>query len=41
MGVVIAGIGTRFLEDGNLLITSVITIFCALVSRGIWTLIKK
>jgi len=41
IGVVIGGTGTRFLEDGNLLVTSVITIFCAVVTRGMWALIKK
>lgn len=41
VGVIIAGVGTRFLEDGNLLVTSVITLFCATVTRLIWELIKK
>lgn len=41
VGIVFAGIVTRFMEDGNLLITSVFTILCALVTRGIWALIKK
>jgi hypothetical protein len=41
VGVLIAGVGTRFLEDGNLLVTSVITLFCATVTRLTWELIKK
>ncbi len=41
IGVLIAGVGTRFLEDGNLLVTFVITIFSALVTRTAWVLIKK
>ena len=41
VGLVIGAIGTRFLEDGNLLVTSVITLFCATVTRLMWELIKK
>ena len=41
IGVLISAFGTRKLEDGNLLVTSVITIFCMAVTRGIWELIKK
>lgn len=41
IGVLIAGVGTRFLEDGNLLVTSVITLFCATITRLAWELIKK
>jgi hypothetical protein len=41
VGVLIAGVGTRFLEDGNLLVTSVITLFCATTTRLTWELIKK
>jgi hypothetical protein len=40
IGVLIAGVGTRFLEDGNLLVTSVITLFCATVTRLAWELVK-
>ena len=40
IGILIAGVGTRFLEDGNLLVTSVITLFCATVTRLAWELIK-
>ncbi len=40
-GVLLAFIGTRFLEDGNLLVTSVITIFCATATRFTWELFKK
>ena len=41
IGVLIAAFGTRSLEDGNLLVTAVITIFCAAVTRGLWEVIKK
>jgi len=41
VGVLFAGIVTRFMEDGNLLITTVFTIFCATVTRFTWALIKK
>lgn len=41
IGVVFAGIVTRFMEDGNLLITTVFAIFCGSVTRGAWALIKK
>ena len=40
-GVLLAFIGTRFLEDGNLLVTSVITLFCATVTRLTWEIMKK
>lgn len=41
IGVLISAFGSRTLEDGNLLVTSVVTIFCVAVSRGVWELIKK
>jgi hypothetical protein len=41
IGVLISAFGTRKLEDGNLLVTSVITIFCMAVTRGIWEVVKK
>ena len=41
IGVIIAAIGTRKLEDGNLLLVSVITIFSVLVVRLGWELIKR
>ena len=41
IGLVIGAIGTRFLEDGNLLVTSVITLFCATVTRLTWEMAKK
>jgi hypothetical protein len=41
IGVLVSAFGTRTLEDGNLLVTSVITIFCMAVSRGAWELFKK
>ena len=33
LGILVGGVWTRFLEDGNLLVTSVITLFCAAVTR--------
>ncbi len=41
LGILIGGVWTRFLEDGNLLLTSVITLFCAAVTRFTWELINK
>ena len=41
LGILIGGVWTRFLEDGNLLVTSVITIFCATATRFTWELFKK
>ena len=41
IGVLIAAFGTRSLEDGNLLVTAVITIFCAALTRGLWEIFKK
>jgi hypothetical protein len=41
VGVLFAGVVTRFMEDGNLLITSVFTIFCGTVTRVMWAVIKK
>jgi hypothetical protein len=41
VGVVFAGIVTRFMEDGNLLITTIFTIFCGTGTRLAWALIKK
>ena len=41
VGVLVGGIVTRFMEDGNLLITSVFTLICAAFSRLIWEIVKK
>jgi hypothetical protein len=41
VGVLFAGIVTRFMEDGNLLITTVFTIFCGSFTRLLWAGIKK
>ena len=41
VGVLLAGILTRFLEDGNLLITSVATLLAAMMTRTFWEVIKR
>jgi flagellar motor component MotA len=41
IGVLLAGILTRFLEDGNLLITSVATLLAAMMTRTFWEVIKR
>ena len=41
VGVLLAGILTRFLEDGNLLITSVATLLAAMMTRTFWEFIKR
>jgi len=40
-GVLIAFIGTRFLEDGNLLITGVAILLAAMMTRTFWEAIKR
>ena len=40
-GVLLAFIGTRFLEDGNLLITGVATLLAALMTRTFWEGLKR
>lgn len=40
-GVLLAFILTRFLEDGNLLITGVATLLAATMTRGFWEFIKR
>ena len=40
-GVLLAFIVTRFLEDGNLLITSVAVLLAATMTRTFWEVIKK
>ena len=40
-GVLLAFILTRFMEDGNLLITTVATFLAATMTRTFWEVIKK
>lgn len=40
-GVLLAFILTRFLEDGNLLITGVATLLAATMTRNFWEVLKK
>lgn len=40
-GVLLAFIGTRFLEDGNLLITGVATLLAAMMTRTFWEILKR
>ena len=40
VGVLLAFIGTRFLEDGNLLITGVATLLAAMMTRTFWEVLK-
>jgi len=40
-GVLIAFIGTRFLEDGNLLITGVAILLAAMMTRTFWEAITR
>jgi uncharacterized membrane protein len=41
IGALIGGVGTRFLEDGNLLVTSVLTGMTTVASLVIWLAMKK
>jgi hypothetical protein len=40
-GVLVAFIGTRFLEDGNLLITGVAILLAAMMTRTFWEGLKR
>ncbi len=40
-GVLLAFVGTRFLEDGNLLITGVATLLAAMMTRTFWEVLKR
>jgi hypothetical protein len=40
-GVLLAFILTRFLEDGNLLITGVATMLAATMTRSFWEVLKR
>jgi len=41
IGILIGGVGTRFLEDGNLLVTSVLTGMSTVSTLVVWLLLKK
>ena len=40
IGILIGGVATRFLEDGNLLVTTVITGITTMATLIVWTVIK-
>jgi hypothetical protein len=41
IGILIGGVGTRFLEDGNLLVTTVITGMTTIGTLALFVLVKK
>jgi len=41
IGILIGGVGTRFLEDGNLLVTSVLTGMTTLATLAAWLTVKR
>ena len=41
IGILIGGVGTRFLEDGNLLVTTVITGMTTAVTLAVWLTVKN
>ena len=41
IGILIGGVGTRFLEDGNLLVTSVLTGMSTVAVLVLWLVVKK
>jgi len=41
IGILIGGVGTRFLEDGNLLVTTVITGMSTFVTLTVWLVLKN
>jgi uncharacterized membrane protein len=41
IGILIGGVGTRFLEDGNLLVTTVLTGITTVGTTALWLLMKK
>jgi len=41
IGILIGGVGTRFLEDGNLLVTSVLTGMTTFVTLTVWLVLKN
>jgi hypothetical protein len=40
IGILIGGVGTRFLEDGNLLVTTVLTGMCTASTLVVWLGVK-
>jgi uncharacterized membrane protein len=41
IGILIGGVGTRFLEDGNLLVTTVLTGMCTASTLVVWSAMKR
>jgi hypothetical protein len=41
IGILIGGVGTRFLEDGNLLVTTVLTGMCTASTLVVWSALKR
>ena len=41
IGILIGGVGTRFLEDGNLLVTTVLTGMSTVVTLTVWLVLKN
>jgi hypothetical protein len=41
IGILIGGVGTRFLEDGNLLVTTVVTGMSTVSTLVVWLLLKR
>jgi hypothetical protein len=41
IGILIGGVGTRFLEDGNLLVTSVLTGMSTVGVLVVWLVVKR
>jgi hypothetical protein len=41
IGILIGGVGTRFLEDGNLLVTTVLTGMSTVVVLVVWLVVKS
>jgi hypothetical protein len=40
-GILIGGVGTRFLEDGNLLVTTVLTGMSTVGTLVVWLVLKR
>ena len=41
IGILVGGVGTRFLEDGNLLVTSVLTGMTTIATLVVWVAFKR
>jgi hypothetical protein len=41
IGILIGGVATRFLEDGNLLVTTVLTGMSTAVTLAVWLFLKR